>query len=453
MHEENNADNPVGYPDTVVEPPQKLAPVAAANRVASVDVLRGFALLGILVINIVAFALPMATYFNPTLAGGFEGLDLLAFEGSYVLFFQKMMAIFSMLFGAGLILMHNRAEESGRKKFAGVYYRRILWLFIIGMLHAYLMWYGDILVSYALCGLLLYPMRRLSPRVLIILSVVVFVIGIGIQVGAGWFFNFARENAKAAETAIAAGEEPTEVQEQMRQIWPNMKMGFEPSEKRLDAEREAMRGSYTDMISHRALEVLGMQIQAFLFMIFWRAFGLMLLGMALMKLGVFSAIRSMRFYITLAAVGYVVGFSLTGYGLSDMLAHDFDFVHFFFSGGIFDYVGSIFVSLGHVSVLMIIFKSGALQWLTNRLAAVGRMALTNYLMQSILMQFVFMGWGLGLFDKVNRFPLLGFVLGVWILQLIISPIWVRHFQFGPAEWLWRTLTYLRGQPMRAVRAE
>ena len=157
--------------DAAIPPPlpgerPPLAPVAESQRVAAVDVLRGFALLGILAMNIITFALPVDAYVNPMnehvnrFAGEFRGANRATWLAQHVFFDQKMMSIFSMLFGAGLVLMGGRAGAVGTVSFAGVYYRRLLWLFLIGMAHAYLLWYGDILVTYAICGLLLYPLRN-----------------------------------------------------------------------------------------------------------------------------------------------------------------------------------------------------------------------------------------------------------------------------------------------------
>ena len=230
-----------------------LKPVLESQRVDSVDILRGVALLGILVINIDFFALPGTIFFDPSSAGGFEGLDLLTWKFGTLFFLQKMMAIFSMLFGAGVILMHQRAEGAGRSGFAGVWYRRTFWLLLLGLVHAYLMWYGSILVA-----------------------------------------------------------------------------------------------------------------------------------------------------------------------------------------------------LGHVALVMLICKAGLLRWLTDRLAAVGRMAFTNYFTQTILCTTLFYGFGFGLFGSVNRFGLIWIVFAIWVLQLLYSPWWLKRFRFGPMEWLWRSLTYWKRQPMRVM---
>ena len=167
-----------------------------------------------------------------------------------------------------------------------------------------------------------------------------------------------------------------------------------------------------------------------------------------MKLGVFSAQRSKRFYLFWVVFGYALGLFLIYNGIKQNMAHNFDFVFGWKLGDHFNYIGSLFVAMGHISVVMLICKSGLLAELRRRLGAVGQMALTNYLMHTILLTPIFYGFGLGLYGQFDRFWLMWFMLGVWILQLIISPIWLRHFHFGPAEWLWRSLTYGRRQPMR-----
>jgi len=425
-----------------------LTPVAPDARIEAVDVLRGCALLGILMINVVSYALPSATLFNPPISGGFSGADLAVWEVSQVVFFQKMMAIFSMLFGAGIVMMSTRAEAAGRT-FGAIYYRRILWLGLFGAIHAYFFWYGDILFPYAICGILLYPLRRISGKYLVSLGVIVLAIGVLFHTGAGMMFEYIRSQAEAGEAAVSAGESMTSQQEIMSQVWKELGQSFNPTPEKISEEINAMQSSYGEMVKYRLPEAFAMQVQAFPLYIAWRVLGLMLLGMGLMKAGIFSAERSLKFYTFLMIAGYVIGFSLTGYGMKRMFAAGFDFVYYFRAGGIYDYVGSVFVSLGHVGFIMILFCSGALIALRKRLAAVGRMALSNYLTHTLIFSILFCGFGFGLFGQIDRFGLIWFVLGVWILQIVISPIWLKHFRFGPAEWIWRTLTYWRRQPMRA----
>ncbi len=192
-------------------PSSRPEPVAANERIAAVDVLRGFALLGILAMNIVAFGWPGGAYENPTLGGGFSGLDRVIWAFNYLFFEMKMMTLFSMLFGAGLVLMGERSDRRGASM-RGVYYRRCLWLLVIGLVHSYLIWSGDILVMYAECGLIIYLFRRWRPRTLIPVGVVFLCVLVPIIVGFAAGFDFLENTAKKAEAAEKAGQQPTRFQ-------------------------------------------------------------------------------------------------------------------------------------------------------------------------------------------------------------------------------------------------
>jgi uncharacterized protein len=190
-------------------------------------------------------------------------------------------------------------------------------------------------------------------------------------------------------------------------------------------------------------QTVGFLLGGFLF-----AGGRMLLGMGLMKLGVFAAERSRSFYTWMTALGYGIGLPLMIFDATELIRHEFK-SDYILQGGIFyNAFGSIVVALGHVGLIMLIVQSGALTWLTRRLAAVGRMALSNYLTHSIVCTTLFYGYGFGFFGQINRTGLAAIVLTIWLVQLWISPIWLKHFRFGPAEWLWRSLTYWRIQPMK-----
>ncbi len=423
------------------------APVSVGERIAAIDVLRGVALLGILVINIDFFALPNSTYHNPALAGGFDGMNLLMWRFTSAVFCQKMMAIFSMLFGAGLLLMYQRFEESGRK-FGGFYYRRVLWLMAIALVHAYLIWHGDILFTYAFVGLFMFLFRRRNARTMIIVGICFLLVGMFMSALGGGSFMFLEKTVASAEKAREEGKTLTLDQQHMMEAWDEVQQMAHPSEEKINEEYESFRGGYLDNLEARAPLSIIMQTQALLFLIMWRVAGLMLLGMGLMKLGVFSALKSTKFYVTLGAICYAVGLPLSIYGTETRIAHEFDLIHGFLIGNHFDYVGSVLVAIGHACLIMLICKHGLLTGLTKRLAAVGRMALSNYLMHSIICTTIFYGFGFGLFGHFERFALQGFVVSIWIVQLILSPWWLSRFRFGPVEWLWRTLTYMKKQPMR-----
>lgn len=424
--------------------PRRLDP--ATDRLASVDTLRGVAVLGILAMNIYAFAMPFAAYGDPLLYGG-RGIDLATWVFTHLFFDQKFLTIFSALFGAGVVLMGARAERKGLR-FAAVLYRRTLWLLLIGLIHAYVFWLGDVLYYYAICGLLLYPMRRLRPRTLSIVGTVLLIVPLLTFSAFGFALGSLRAVAREADRLEAAGETPTEQQRELRERWRELREQFFPDDEQIREDLEIHRDGWTGIAKHRAPTVLTMQTFMMAAFLFWRVAGVMLLGMALMKLGVFSATRSTRFYRNLVLVGYGVGLPIVAFSAWNLFRAGFDPIHVMKIGGHANYAGSLLVAAGHVGVVMLICKGGVLARLRRRLADTGRMALTNYLMHTLLLTSVFYGYGLGLYGHLDRFPQMALVVAVWVLQLWYSSLWLRHFRFGPAEWLWRSLTYWRRQPLR-----
>ncbi len=431
--------------------PDDARPVRAEERIVSVDVIRGIAVLGILAINIYSFALPAAVLKNPPLSGGFTGADLATWIATHMLFYHKFMPIFSMLFGAGLILLASRLESKGLP-LRRLYYRRILWLLVFGLLHAYLLWIGDILYFYAVCGLFIYLFRRRSSRTLIILGVVLYLVVVPLQHGLGRMFEFMRDTAERAELTLEKGGTLDEAERGLLEGWRSVRRGLEPTADELAEEVAIYRDGYAGIVKHRAQGLVWMQTMATVFYFLWRIGGLMLIGMGLMKSGFFSAERSKRFYVTMLVVCYCVGFWLVYTGMRKLMANGFDIVYVYREGALFNVIGGPLVALGHVSAAMLVCKAGAIPWLTSRLAAVGRMAFSNYISQTILCTTIFYGYGLGLFDRFGRVELMGFVVSIWILQLAVSPFWLKRFRFGPLEWLWRTLTYGSAQPFRVRTA-
>jgi uncharacterized protein len=441
-----------GTDEARVEP--TVEPVSAAERFFAVDVLRGFALLGILAMNIVAFGWPGVAYENPLRGGGFHGLDRAVWFSNHLTFEAKMMTIFSMLFGAGLVLMDQRAEARGARV-RGVYYRRILWLLVIGLVHSYLIWNGDILVLYAETGLFLYFFRSLKPRTLIILGLLAMSLLVPLVLGFSAVFDFMKAATARVEAQTKAGQQPTWLDQKAHDVWTkhirdNVSPTPEREQKDSDKEMAAYRGGYTGIVRYRAPEVLIGQTLGFLLGGGFFAASRMLVGMGLMKLGVFSAQRSGRFYGWMVALGYGLGLPLMVYDAVALIQNKFSSDYMLHGGVFYNMFGSLVVAMGHVGLLMLIVQSGALVWLTRRLAAVGRMALSNYLTHSLVCTTLFYGYGFALFGHINRVGLAAIVLAIWIFQLIVSPIWLRHFRFGPAEWLWRSLTYWRIQPMKQI---
>lgn len=431
------------------------APVAPASRATSVDILRGFALCGILFINIIAFGRHPTEYMNPTAAGTLEGANLVAWILSAIFIDMKFISIFSMLFGAGLVLLGDRIEtrEGAQGGFAGIYYRRIAWLLLFGMLHAWLFWYGDILVSYAICGLALYPMRKLRPVTLIIIGsalliVPVFIFGIA---GAAMHFWYTHGGVAEALAAQSRGDTLTPTQTSTLTMWNDALKDWAPSAEVLAAERAAYTGSWLDAFKARAEHNVFMQVFMIPMFSIWRCGGLMLVGMAFMKLGVFSAQRATGFYIKLAAAGLTLGIPLCIVAAFDSYRDGFTYARTMAIGFNLNYLGSIGMSLGYVGIIMLLYQRAVLSehsLIGRSFAAMGRMAFTNYLMQTLICTTIFYGYGLSQFAAWERWHLFFFfVPALLLLQLAYSPLWLSHFRMGPAEWLWRTLTYMKAQPM------
>lgn len=432
-------------------PPPRAEPVKAAERVASVDVIRGVAVLGILAMNIVGFAWPGRVYATPTAAEGAGWVDTALWAFNHLVFDTKMMTLFSMLFGAGLVLMSERAEARGAR-IRGVYYRRVTWLLVIGLVHAYLIWDGDILVLYASCGYLLYLFRRKTPRTLIALGLCLNLLLVPLFLGFKYVgMPFMERTAAQVEAERKAGQTPAGWREKVAEAWTDMNKREMPKREDFLKSIRIHRGPYWELVQHRAPDLLMSHTLGFVLGGLWLVGGRMLIGMGLLKLGVFSAQRSSRFYLTMMALGYGIGLPLMVFDAVHLIRNDF-FVgrglDYMLAGWPFlNFYGSLPVVFGHIGLVMWVCRSGVLTGLTRRLAAVGRMALSNYLFDSLLCTTLFYGYGLDLFGTIHRPLLYAIVLAIWTFQLLVSPLWLEHFRFGPAEWLWRSLTYWKPQPL------
>jgi uncharacterized protein len=401
--------------------------------------------------NIYGFAMPFIAYGNPLAYGGTEWYNLGTWFFTHIFFDQKFLPLFAMLFGAGLVMMSTRAEARG-VKYGGIWYRRSFWLLLFGMAHAWFIWMGDILYHYALVGMLIYPLRKRSPRTLIIIACLVFPVALLLAAGGGVYMQKLQTQTIEIQQLQDAGEKLSEEQVAALNEWGEMSVMLGPPEVIVAKDLAAYRGSYREVFEFRMPTALMMETQAAFFFVIWRAGGFMLLGMALMKLGVLSGERSNAFYRKLALAGYAIGLPMVVYSAYDLNAHQWDGMYAFATGVRANYVGSVFVTLGHVSMFLLLIKSGALAGVMRRFSAMGRMALSNYLLHSLILTTVFYGYGFGLYGTIPRIWQMAFVLVVVLFQLWFSPLWLQRYRFGPAEWLWRSLTYWKIQPMRRLPA-
>lgn len=417
------SDGPTSLGSTPLSPRSTdtvLSPTSPSERIYVLDVLRGVALLGILLTNIQHFSMFAGTVRNPTLYGDLQGGNLWVYALTYNLAFQKFMPIFSMLFGAGIMLTASRREAAGQMS-SGFHYRRMGVLLLIGLAHAYLVWYGDILFVYAVCGTLVFPLRYRSGRFLIWAGVVMLAGQILMEVVSSFnpgLFGF---------------------------VAPFRGMSLEEL---LSADLAAFQGGWTENFQMRVRYSFEGQTVGFLAHGFWRATGLILIGMGLYRLRIMTGEAKRSLYRTLVGVGLLVALPVTvfTFWLSYTTGWE-DFWTQRISLQVIDWVG-IVESLGWLSIVMLICNAGCRSWLGQSLAAVGRTSLSNYLLQSLICTFIFYGFGLGLYGSVARVGQMGIVMGIWMLQLLVSSLWLQHFRFGPAEWLWRSLSYGRVQPLQ-----
>ena len=423
-------------------------PVAADERLRTLDVLRGTALLGIVLMNIVFSGLPFAAYANPNLWGGNDPLNVAVLAVQWVLFDGKMRALFSMMFGAGIVLFMDRAlarENSVRA--ADLLTRRMLWLMLFGALHGWLIWAGDILYSYGLFGLLIVPMRNVAPRKLLITAGVALTLLSLAVVGRGFSHRSTRNAAIEARAADARGQTLTTQQREAEKEWDEVYNGALPSKAKLQEEVDNYRKGYRGVMTQRAPLMRKFNFIPVYFPPGIDIWALMLIGMALFKLGVLQGERPRSFYVRTAVAGYAIGITVNALSTYGMVTSNYDIIATMFWNSPYQ-IGRVAVALGHASVVILLAKGPALRWLTDRLAAVGQMALSNYISHSIIYAVVFYTPGLGWFGQLQRYQLYVVVLVIWALNLAWSPIWLRYFRFGPLEWGWRSLTYWQRQPMR-----
>jgi uncharacterized protein len=437
-------------PHDRVEVASDAGPVLSTDRISSLDVIRGVALFGILLLNVIGFGLPFA-YNDPTNFGGAEGLNLIAWQTNALLFEGTMRGLFSLLFGAGVILITRRGEARGDGiRVADIYFRRSLWLIVFGLAHAWLwLWPGDILYIYGIAALLLFSFRNVRPRTLIMLGVLALASVTAKDWVAYTGATAAHSNWQAAQSVLDAGDVLDKKQQAAIDSWKEEVEDLHPPKEKIDEVIDEHHGHYFENIAANAKGIVKRQSYGLYVYSLWDALGMMFIGMALLKLGVLNAERSNGFYLALIALGYGIGVSVNYYEMKLLMDNNFDVLASAQSWLTYD-VGRLPVTLGHVGLVMMICKHGWMRWLTSRIAAVGRMALTSYVTHTVICVLIFTGVGFALFGELQRYELYYVVFGIWVFQLIVSPVWLKYYRFGPLEWVWRSLTYNKRQPLRRI---
>jgi uncharacterized protein len=408
-----------------------LAPVQGSERLDALDVLRGFALLGILLMNIEAMVGPLdgaLTGIDPALTGADRWADALV----YFFVQGKFYPLFSLLFGMGFAVMMQRAVDAGRP-FVRVYLRRVLALLAIGLAHALLVWSGDILTSYALVALLLLLFFRDMPQSrLPKWAIGLMLLPLALILLSGAMVELA---ATVPESAAGMARSLEESNAEMAAM--------------LEAQRQAQgQGTYWEAVAQRGEDLALMM--GYLVLLGGQLLGLFLLGAWFVRSGAivvpedFPALYARLRWIALPVGMVMMGASMAitptvtmgPMGLRDSFAMCLSMA------------GGVLMGLGYLAWILRGLQSASLAGGLMMLAPAGRMALTNYLAQSIIATFIFSGYGLGYFEQLSRAWQVPFVLGFYSLQVAASHWWLARFRFGPMEWLWRAATYLRWPPMR-----
>lgn len=431
-----------------MEPASYAAPVAQSERITILDSLRGFAILGILLMNIPSFGLTGDTFVLRETGINYKTWYIINWipDGT-----QR--ALFSMLFGAGIILfMRNIERKVEGVRQADYFFRRQLWLLFFSLVDVFLLlWNGDILLDYAVFGMMLFTFRNLSPKKLLIAA------------GVCLLLMLARENRDLYKDkqVIARGEavaalDTTKVkltakqEEQLGAMQDHKeKSSLEKREKRIKKNFEKVSsGSYEEVYQFRTERYLSHLVQ-YVFFELWDVLLFMFLGMAFFKMGILTGESPAKVYWWMLIIGLGLGLLLSYLQMQQNVAYQYNSFeysrHVSFS---FYQLHRVLRSLGLFAVLMLMYKSGIFKWLFVLMRPVGQMAFSNYLMQSILCGLIFNSYGLGMFGKMQRIEIYYVVAAVWLFQIIFCNIWLRYYRFGPFEWAWRSLTYWQRQPLR-----
>jgi len=429
-----------------------LAPLAQSERISIIDSLRGIALLGILMMNIPYFGLPEGLATNPVLANEMGTVNFRVWYFIEWFLEGSQRAIFSMLFGCGVLVFTTRLEArvSGIMP-AELFLRRQLWLLLFGLINAFVfLWGGDILYHYAICGIILFAFRRVSPRYLILAAVITLA------------FQTMRENRDIylEKGKVQRGETIAAMDTTVTKLTPKQKdqlhamndfkneQKLESKRKNVDKEIAAVQGNYGDLYDSRSRTSVWFET-TFMYFNLWDILVFMFLGLAFFKLGIIQGESTLTTYVGMTVLGLGVGLFISFLRLQSFLAFEFNFFEITKNTNFAFYEISRFVrAIGIFGFIMVLYKSGWFKWLFSLMRPVGQMAFTNYLMQSMICGILFYGVGFGLFGRLQRYELYYVVASIWLFQIIASNIWLRYYRFGPMEWLWRSLTYWKIQPIK-----
>ncbi|MEE4451255.1 DUF418 domain-containing protein [Novosphingobium resinovorum] len=414
---------PGGEGLTSPHPAAEDAAGAPAARLQTLDLIRGVAVLGILAINIAGFAGPMIGSTTPNLPDAVSPLDEAAWAFGFFVFEGKMRALFTLLFGAGIVLFWERCEATDRDG-DSLQLRRLGWLLLFGLAHYLLLWWGDILFLYAACGIAALLLRPLGDRTLLGLALVLY------YAWHVWGMLDAATAIEAEKAALAHHASAAQLQLLAERLEPMRTWAAQEL-------REAHLG-WLDLLRVKLVDRPFWPIEV-VSGAFSETLPLMLIGIVLYRRGVFDGRISRRRLADVSFACTFGGLALTAMFLAWAWPRHFPPVtmHAALVWGLA--MPHVLGGVGYAGLLVMVAPRLGATWLGGRIADAGRMAFSNYILTSLVMTFVFQGWGLGLFGQVRPATQWLFVLGGWALMLGWSGRWLRHFRRGPLEWLWRCL--------------
>lgn len=426
-------------------------PVSQKERIAILDSLRGIATLGILLMNVPGFGFPEARANNPAVYNE-TGINYQVWYVVEWLFSGTQRAIFSMLFGAGIILFMDRMEKKLHGIMPAIYYfRRQMWLLVFGLFDAFvLLWFWDILFAYAICGMLLFVFYKKSVKALLLFAFVCLAL-MTLRNNITLYRDKATiEKGEAVAAIDTTTTKLTDVQKKVLSDMQAMKKesSNEAQHEVAEKEMQAIDGSYSTLYKVQGDKSIHVELYYTYFLI-WDMLLFMFIGMAFYKAGIITGNASTKIYWWLTIAGLGIGLLLSYYQQQDTV--DTHFSHYEYSRqAIFnDYqLARMLRSLGFFGLIMLLYKSGMFKWFFNLFKPVGQMAFTNYLMQSFCGLIFFYGIGFGYFGKLERYELYIYTAVIWLFEILWSHVWLRYFRMGPLEWLWRSLTYWQIQPIK-----
>ncbi len=430
----NETLSPHAARDMFGDAPAPIAPVAAGDRIDTLDFIRGIAVMGILAANIVAFGQPFEAYMYPAAfltdpgdPGGWMWIaQFVAVDG-------KMRGLFTLLFGAGMVLFMEKAWARGATRWLQAW--RLVILMVFGMIHFFFIWPGDILFYYALFGLMALACIKWSARTQLGVGLAGYMLGM-LFYAATMSFPWAVVDTPFGESSPGMLEARAEM---VAGITEAVEHGAVPN-------AAIAAGDYGTLVAHRLGEQWLEPLSNALFFAF-ETIPLMLIGMALYRMGFFSG-------------GFARG-KMIGWGWAGLIAGGLLHlaIGLVVQAGGFSFYGTLAAFMGWsplprlwmvlgLAALLVVYSPSATGWLGERVRAAGRAAFTNYLGTSVLMMFVFHGWALGLFGQLNRPQLYIVVVAAWVVMLAWSKPWLDRYRYGPLEWLWRCLTYRTLFPLK-----